>query len=691
MKKKVSDFYKKSKKNIVSYLSSNKLFITYVIFALMETIIIRNYTVKNAFDYKPMICDLGLILIIGSFGYLIKPNKRFRYYFIWLLIYTTTCCVNSIYYIFYTSFASFSLLAELKLVGEVGDSLIEKFRFIDFIYVIFPLLFFFIHRKLLAKSYYFYINKMERGKKMFTSTILTGVIVLCFTLVNITGSDISRLIKQWNRELVVQRFGIILYQGNDLIQSLTPKINSLFGYDEAAKEFKEYYAQRIVENENKKNNKYTGVLSGMNVIFVHMESIQNYLVDLKINDVEITPTANKLAKEGMYFSNFYPQISVGTSSDTEFTLNSSLMPASSGTVFVSYYKRDYVTIPKLLKEKGYYTFSTHANNPSMWNRNNMHPSLGYDEMIFKDQFDIGDKDDPRWLGLGLNDVDFFLQLQSKLEKIESEHTNYMGTIIQLSNHSPFAATEYHSELYNYFGELDLTNKYKIINETTGKEEEKIDDYLKNTKLGNYFISAHYADMALGTFIDYINNSEYYDNTVFVFYGDHDARLSKSEYQYFYNYDINTGEVYKDGDENYYDYNSYRHEINRKTPLIIWTKNKKIAKRIKGVNENTMGMYDILPTLGNMMGFKSDYALGHDIYDIGEDNYVVFPSGNFVTNNIYYSNTSNNYLTLKEGIIIEDDYIENIKTKVEEVLNVSNDIIVHDLIKKEGNNIIVKEE
>ena len=100
----------------------------------------------------------------------------------------------------------------------------------------------------------------------------------------------------------------------------------------------------------------------------------------------------------------------------------------------------------------------------------------------------------------------------------------------------------------------------------------------------------------------------------------------------------------------------------------------------------MGMYDILPTLGNMMGFTGKYALGHDIYDIGEDNYVLFPSGNFVTNKVYYSNTSNNYLTLKENIMIEDDYIEKLKNTVEKELSVSNDIIVHDLIRKEGNSI-----
>jgi hypothetical protein len=163
----------------------------------------------------------------------------------------------------------------------------------------------------------------------------------------------------------------------------------------------------------------------------------------------------------MYFSNFYPQISVGTSSDTEFTLNTSLMPASSSTVFMSYFDRNYVTIEKLLADKGYYTFSAHANEKSMWNRNNMHPNMGYQEMIFKDQFVVTPE---TTVGLGLSDEEFYKQLQPKLEKIEDENENYMGTLIQLSNHSPFAGTEVNPELYDSLGSLDLTNTYVTVDE-----------------------------------------------------------------------------------------------------------------------------------------------------------------------------------------------------------------------------------
>ena len=98
---------------------------------------------------------------------------------------------------------------------------------------------------------------------------------------------------------------------------------------------------------------------------------------LTFNGQEVTPNLYKLAREGMFFSNYFSQVSVGTSSDAELTFNTSLMPTKSGTAFVSYSDRTYISIPSLLKEKGYYTFSMHANNGDFWNRRVMHNSLGY--------------------------------------------------------------------------------------------------------------------------------------------------------------------------------------------------------------------------------------------------------------------------------------------------------------------------
>lgn len=79
--------------------------------------------------------------------------------------------------------------------------------------------------------------------------------------------------------------------------------------------------------------------------------MQTFPMCLKFNGKEVTPNLNKLAKEGIFFNNFYAEVGVGTSSDSEFTFNTSLMPSTKGTAFVNYFDREYVAIPNLLKIK----------------------------------------------------------------------------------------------------------------------------------------------------------------------------------------------------------------------------------------------------------------------------------------------------------------------------------------------------
>jgi phosphoglycerol transferase MdoB-like AlkP superfamily enzyme len=93
----------------------------------------------------------------------------------------------------------------------------------------------------------------------------------------------------------------------------------------------------------------------------------------------------------------------------------------------------------------------------------------------------------------------------------------------------------------------------------------------------------------------------------------------------------------------------------------------------------------VPTLANMMGFTCKYCLGNDIFTIKDDNIVVFPNGNFLTNKVYYNNTKGEYKVLSD-VIIDEDYITKNKKYTENILNLSNNIIVHDLIRKEVTNL-----
>jgi hypothetical protein len=96
------------------------------------------------------------------------------------------------------------------------------------------------------------------------------------------------------------------------------------------------------------------------------------------------------------------------------------------------------------------------------------------------------------------------------------------------------------------------------------------------------------------------------------------------------------------------------------------------------------MYDVLPTLANMFGFTEKYSLGHDIFSNNEK-IVVFPNGNVITDKIYYSDLNDEYVSFTEEPI-EVDYIDKLKEYSNKILDVSNGIIVHDLIKREEEKI-----
>ena len=82
-------------------------------------------------------------------------------------------------------------------------------------------------------SVYNYIDKVEKGKKMFLWTAAAGLFFLAISFSFATKTDYSRLNKQWNRGYIVERFGIYLYQFNDIFQTIKPRISSMFGYEEA--------------------------------------------------------------------------------------------------------------------------------------------------------------------------------------------------------------------------------------------------------------------------------------------------------------------------------------------------------------------------------------------------------------------------------------------------------------------------
>ena len=666
---KTNTYFKKKYKNIKEfdfrqYTNTNILFLTFVISNFINAYLLRCFSVHNYFSIKPMIADMTFLLLIGSFAYLIKGRKQFRYFLIISLILNLVCISNSIYHSYYSSFASFSLLSTLSQLSDVKDAVTKNILSIkDILFIWQPIFLVYMHRKLVKLNYYPRAQKIEEKEKRFSRTLTVSILAFIVFFLSCSTTELSRLYKQWNREFTVSKFGIYTYQTNDLVKTISSTFASSFGYDKALETFNEFYENK---EDSTKTNAYTNVFGGKNIIFIHAESMQTFAMQTTLNGMEATPNLNKLAKEGLFFNNFYAQVSTGTSSDTEFTLNTSLMPITNGTVFVSYWNRKYISMQQLLQDKGYYTFSMHGNNATYWNRLVMHEKLGYNEFIAKDQYVIDDV-----IGLGLSDLSFFKQSADKIESLSSKHDLFAATLIMLTNHTPFYDV---SEVSTY----DTSMKYTVTNED-GSSEEKVANYLEDTSLGDYLKSVHYADYAIGEFISTLDSKGLLDNTILVIYGDHDARLDKENFIKMYNYDPSTDSILDKEDPNYIKMDYYKYELNRKVPLIIWSKDM----TEKGINKEVstvMGMYDVMPTVANMIGFKnSKYALGHDIMNL-DNNIVTFPNGNWITNNVYYNAQKEEFSLLNETTTLSQEEILENTSKADKYLSVSQAIIIYDLLK-----------
>ena len=591
--------------NLSQSLKNNYIIYIFVISSLINSTLLL-FTTTGLGNIRFILSDLVILLLICSFSFLVK--KRNLYFLIFSIILSSICCINSVYYNNYNDFASVYLFETMfqafKLPSEAVTSV---FQVSDFIFIWQILLMIVLYR----------MNKYEKNVTNFKRSLLVTFSLFVIILLTCNSNDIYRLTHDWNKSYVVRNFGIYSYQVNDIFTVMKKFICPNCGKDEAQVIFDEYF-----RNKGTEENEYTNIFKDKNILFIHAESVQQMFLNSEINNQVITPNLNKLASEGLYFSNYYSQESVGTSSDTEFTITNSILPVGTGTVFINYDYNNYQSMIKSFEEIGYYTFSMHGNICEYWNRSQMYQAIGYDHFYCYNDYDLTDQ-----IGIGLSDKSFFSQSADIISDIHNNHDKFYGTLIMLTNHTPF---------YN-----------------DGKVEFDVGN-MEGTKIGNYLKLLHYADEAIGEFITKLDDLGVLEDTVIVIYGDHDAKFTIKQYEEYLGKDIDF----------------YEYEQLTKVPLIIWTKDKQVQGEITKI----MGAYDVMPTLANMFDFECEYALGHDIFSIDE-NIVVFPNGNWVTDKVYYNNQLSDYKVYNE---VSEEYLKENEEKAKKVVEISNYLIRYNL-------------
>lgn len=367
------------KEKVEGNFKNNSLLILLVLGGIFNDLALRAMTIGGVFKLKPIVTSISMILIISILALFLSYKNRNYVYIILSGIFSLLSAANYLYYTHFSSFISVSILNQAKQVGKMKNSFTETLDLRVLIFAL-PTIALIIAFKILKKKDYFKESEGRTSKRQIVRPFVLGSLMLVMVSLTLTSSDFSRLQKQWNKPYLVEQLGIYSYATADIVKTaLVPKPT-----EADAAQFNDKLGALIDSNNASKiENEYTGLFEGKDLYVIHYESAQNFAMDLSFGDGEVTPFLNKLSEEGLYFNNFYPQHSIGTSSDSEFTFNTSLYPINNGTVFIDHVDKEYKTIQHLLNEKNYYTMSMHGNNGDFWNRDIMHEQLGYQDFVSK--------------------------------------------------------------------------------------------------------------------------------------------------------------------------------------------------------------------------------------------------------------------------------------------------------------------
>ncbi|MFV0498700.1 MAG: LTA synthase family protein [Bacilli bacterium] len=647
----MSKFYKIKKRffELAKYVFSKKFFIDkYLMIALFITLqfndtLARFLITDISLSIRPFISNLVIIMLLLLL--LLFIPKKWQFKVLWFFIYgsSTMAMVSYVYYSYFGNFLTLGQIAQTGQLADVKESIFLLLTWKMLLFFIVPLGFsigYFKVRK--------YIDEAPVHSRLYGGVTIISLLFLSL-LINVsllTGADVSRITKLWNRELVVSTFGIYTYQISDAYKVMSTKFFSdVESYDQANKQFNNFYTE---EKQQHITNQYTGVLENRDIYFIHYESAQTFPINLKVDGREITPTLNRLTSEGVFFKNFYSQESYGTSSDTEFTISTSLLPLSDGTVFITDADKEFVTTEKLLREKNYGTYVFHGNSIQFWNRNNMLPNLGFSGLYGKEE--LGYTEDDVLGPFGIDDKVFYEKTVDELVKIKSQNPEekIYAQLITLTNHHPFVAGAGAST-------LDL-----------GEFEDL------SVEMSNYLKSYNYADEQLQIFFDKMNKNGMLDNAVVVLYGDHSASIPTDEYKKFVNYDFETDTITSSVSNDYKNLNKNDLRELKSVPFVIWTKDKALKPKVVS---DVASMVDVSATVNNLVGTHNPYQMGYDVM-VERPSPIVFPDGSWKNNETYYDSSNSTYygkITNKE-LFVENEKYANLLS------DLSRTIIYYDLEK-----------
>ena len=532
-----------------------------------------------------LINPLGTTLLLFGLAFYFKRSRFFYPVLMGIDIANTLLLyLNVIYYREFTDFMTIATMTGYSKVnqGLSGSSLAltnlhDVFYWLDIVVILLLMLF----RKIKFDPRAF----SHRLAFAFTSVSL----VVCGLNLMVAEMDRPQLLgRTFDRVYIVKYLGLDAFTGYDLIKSehvsQMRKSATKSQLKTVEKFTKEHYAAP--------NKKLFGIAKGRNVIVIHLESFQQFLIDKKINGQEVTPFLNSLyhGQDTYAFSNFFNQVGQGKTSDAENMLETSTYGLSQGSLFATLGNDNtFQAAPAILKQRAGYTSAVfHGNVASFWNRNNVYKNLGYQYFFDASYFDTsGDKA----TGYGLKDKLLFADSIKYLQHLQQP---FYVKYLTVTNHFPF----------------DLDDEDKDSNFTTTNTGSSTVD--------NYFVTAHYLDQSLQEFFSYLDKTGLAKKSIIMIYGDHYG-ISNSENK-------NLASVLGKNADDWTDFDNVQMQ---RVPLMFVIP----GSGGHGGIYSTYGCeIDVLPTLLHLLGIstKRYIQFGTDLFSSQHDQVVALRNQDFVT-------------------------------------------------------------
>ena len=377
-----------------------------------------------------------------------------------------------------------------------------------------------------------------------------------------------------------------------------------------------------------KQNEYTGLFEGKNLIFITAEAFAGEVID-----PELTPTLYRLANEGIRFTDYYQPLWGGSTLTGEYSNLTGLVAAGGTASMKEANQQDmFLMIGKQLQDLGYFSAAYHNHSYTYYDRHETHINIGYDTFTgMRNGLEKGVKE--QWP-------------QSDLEMMEF-------TVEQYINQQPFSVyymTVSGHCLYNTAGNAMCRKNYDAVADMDASETIKA-----------YYACQLELEYSLQYLVNALEEAGIADDTVIVLGTDH------------YPYGLENSSTWnntKDYLAELYGY-AYTDYFQRDhNALIIWSG---CLEDMDLVVDTPVYSLDILPTLSNLFGVPYDSRLlvGRDVLSDAEP-LALWPNFSWKTDKGQYDATTGIF-TPAEGVEVSDGYVEYISSIVANKITYSKSV------------------